>query len=149
MRPFFFLLAVTMSAPWSEAQACRISVAGLNQRGRVGVAVRAECPEHPLRSAPFGNWGVTSNFGQKGDSHQFDGWCHNVRVCDNNGACSNVCQDGWYEWNSCTDHPRFTAPNCSLYNAAGCTEQTTTTGTNVHGTKYVDMPVSCPADTNG
>jgi uncharacterized protein (TIGR03437 family) len=92
---------------------------------------------------------VTSNFGQKGNSHQFDGWCHDIRVCDNTGACAMVCMDGWYEWNSCTDDPLYRAPNCSLYNASMCTEQQTTTGINVHGTKTVDIPVRCPIDTNG
>jgi hypothetical protein len=57
--------------------------------------------------------------------------------------------DGWYEWNSCTDHPLYQGPNCSLYNAANCTEQTTSTGINVHGTRVVDLPVTCPRDTNG
>jgi len=98
---------------------------------------------------PFGNWGITSNFGQKGDSHQFDGWCHDTRTCDNAGACQTSCTDGWYEWNSCTDNALYRAPNCSLYNAASCTAQATATGINVHGTRTIDFPVSCPRDTNG
>lgn len=131
------------------AQVCRLSVAGLSQSRRVTGQVHAECPEDIVHSAPFGNWGVTSNFGQKHDSHQFDGWCHNTRTCDNGGSCKTQCQDGWYEWNSCTDDPLFRAPNCSLYNSVECTEQVTSTGTNVHGTKYIDMPVRCPFDSNG
>lgn len=127
---------------------CRLSVAGLNQARRVTGAVHAECPS-ALHTPPFGNWGVTSNYGQKGDSHQFDGWCHNSRVCDNAGNCRLDCLDGWYEWNSCTDHPLYSAPNCSMYNASGCMEQQSTTGINVHGTKTVDVPVRCPIDTNG
>ena len=98
---------------------------------------------------PFGNWGVTSNFGQKGNSHQFDGWCHNAITCNNAGACRISCLDGWYEWNSCTDNSLYKAPNCSLYNSASCTEQVTATGINVHGTRVVDVPVTCPRDTNG
>ncbi len=128
---------------------CRISVAGLNQSRHVVGAIHAECPDQPLHSAPFGNWGVTSNFGQRGNSHQFDGWCHDITACDNSGACRPVCADGWYEWNTCTDIPLFSAPNCSLYNSASCTEQVTTTGINVHGTRLVDMPVACPRDTDG
>ena len=136
--------------PWAgRAQTCRLSVAGLNQSRRVTGSIHAECPTDLVHSAPFGNWGVTSNFGQKGDSHQFDGWCHDVTTCDNRGACRTSCMDGWYEWNSCTDHPLYQAPNCSLYNAANCTEQTTSTGINVHGTRVVDLPVTCPRDTNG
>ena len=53
-----------------------------------------------------------------------------------------------YEWNSCTDHSLYRAPNCSLYNSANCTEQVSTTGVNVYGTKTVDIPVRCPIDTN-
>ena len=132
-----------------HAQVCRLSVAGLNQSRRVVGAVHTECPNDPVHSAPFGNWGVSSNFGQKGNSHQFDGWCHNSPTCDNTGACRTSCTDGWYEWNSCTDHSLYRAPNCSLYNAANCAEQATSTAINVHGTRMVDLPVSCPRDTNG
>ena len=135
-------LALSHSA---GAQVCRISVAGLNQSRRVTGAVHTECPQDPIHTVPFGNWGVTSNFGQKGDSHQFDGWCHDAVTCDNAGACRTSCTDGWYEWNSCTDDARYRAPNCSLYNSAGCTEQATVTGINVHGTRTIDLPVSCSA----
>ena len=128
-----------------SGQVCRLSVAGLNQSRSVTGPVHTECPEEIIHSAPFGNWGVTSNYGQKGDSHQFDGWCHDSHTCDNYGTCGTSCTSGWYEWNSCTDHGQFSAPNCSLYNAQNCTAQVTTTGINVHGTKYVDIPVSCPS----
>src|SRR6185369_14332344 len=131
-----------------HAQVCRISVAGLNQARRVTGAVHVECPGDLIHTVPFGNWGVTSNFGQKGDSHQFDGWCHDARICDNAGACRTVCTDGWYEWNSCTDHSLYSATNCTLYNAASSTEQVTATGINVHGTKYAYVAVRCPIDTN-
>ncbi len=126
-------------------QFCRLSVAGLNQSRRAMGPVHAECPGDLVHTAPFGNWGVSSNYGKKGDSHQFDGWCHETRVCNNIGICSTDCTDGWYEWNSCTDDPLYQAPNCTLYNAANCTEQATTTGVNVHGTKYVDFLVRCPS----
>ena len=142
------ILCVLVFISPSQAQVCRLSVAGLNQSRRVTGPIHAECPD-AIHSAPFGNWGVTSNYGQKHDSHQFDGWCHDMRVCDNSGACRMACADGWYEWNSCTDNSLFTAPNCSLYNSASCTAQETTTGVNVHGTITVDIPVRCPVDTNG
>jgi uncharacterized protein (TIGR03437 family) len=132
---------------WS--QVCRVSVAGLNQSRRVRGPVRAECPGLPLHTAPFGNWGVTSNFGVKQNGHQFQGWCHDTRTCDNQGACAISCRDGWYEWNSCTDHDRYKPPNCSLYNAGDCTEQATATGINVHGTRTIDVPVACPAEGRG
>jgi len=110
--------------------------------------VHTECPLS-FHTPPFGNWGVTSNFGPKHDDHQFDGWCHNARICDNNGNCHTDCVDGWWEWNSCTDIALYRAPNCTLYNSASCTEQVTTTGVNVHGTRIVDLNVRCPADTSG
>lgn len=129
-----------------EAQVCRLSVAGLNRNRRVTGDIATECPD-PLHSAPFGNWGVTSNFGPKRNGHQFDGWCHDIRVCDNNNNCFNVCRDGWYEWNSCTTHSLFRAPNCTLYNDVGCTAQRSTQDVNVLGTQTVDISVSCPRTT--
>ncbi|MEN6604072.1 MAG: hypothetical protein ABFD86_16815 [Bryobacteraceae bacterium] len=132
-----------------DGQVCRLSVAGLNQSRKVMGPVHAECPDEVIHTAPFGNWGVASNYGQKGNSHQFDGWCHNSTTCVVPAICELNCTDGWYEWNSCTDYAQFRPPNCTLYNATNCTEQVTTTGTNVHGTKYVDVPVRCPTTTTG
>jgi hypothetical protein len=142
-------LCIFWIAGTASGQICRLSVAGLNQSRRVTGPVHAECPEDPVHTAPFGNWGASSNFGIKGNSHQFDGWCHDTPVCDNSGRCWTDCQDGWYEWNSCTDHSQYSPPNCTLYNAANCTEQISATQVNVHGTKYVDVPVQCPSDSNG
>ncbi|MEZ5353259.1 MAG: hypothetical protein R2762_11535 [Bryobacteraceae bacterium] len=146
-----FLLAATLAlgAGAAASQTCRLSVAGLNRERRAMGDIAAECPGNPLHTAPFGNWGVSSNFGSPRDSHQFDGWCHDVRVCDNNNRCSNVCGDGWYEWNSCTTDPAYRAPNCDLFNDASCTAQRSTTGINVHGTVTVEIPVRCPIDSNG
>ena len=131
-----------------QAQVCRLSVAGLNRERRVMGPVNAECPDR-LHSAPFGNWGVTSNFGHKLDGHQFEGWCNNNQeIVDNSGARRSACGNRWQEWNSCTDHSLYRAPNCTLYNSADCSSQISTTGVNVLGTQFVDIPVSCPADTD-
>ncbi len=151
VKKFFFhtvlILAAASVLPEAlRAQVCRLSVAGLNKSRRVMGPVSAECPA-PFHSAPFGNWGVTSNFGQKLDGHQFDGWCRNMQACDNLGSCRS-CSGRWYEWNSCTDHWLFRGPNCSLYNARGCTEQVSTTGINVLGTLTVDIRVACPYDSD-
>ncbi len=144
------LLAVGMGCgALLDGQVCRLSIAGLNQSRRVTGPVHAECSDEIVHTPPFGNWGVTSNYGQKGDSHQFDGWCHDSRTCTNSGVCQFSCTSGWYEWNSCTDDALYRPPNCSLYNAANCTEQVTSTGINVHGTKYVDIPVRCPSTAAG
>jgi uncharacterized protein (TIGR03437 family) len=122
-----------------QGQVCRLSVAGLNQSRKVMGPVDAECSNEIVHTAPFGNWGVTSNYGQKGDSHQFEGWCHNT----------DSCTSSLYEWNSCTERLAFKPPNCSLYNSDDCTHQVTTTGINVHGTKSVDIPVRCPTVSAG
>ncbi len=132
-----------------DGQVCRLSVAGLNQSRKVMGPVHAECPDEVFHTAPFGNWGVASNYGQKGNSHQFDGWCHDSTTCVTPALCQVNCTSGWYEWNSCTDYAQFRPPNCTLYNATNCTEQVTATGVNVHGTKYVDVPVRCPSTTAG
>lgn len=142
-------LALFLLANTATAQVCRLSVAGLNQNRRVTGEIAAECPNQPIHSAPFGNWGATSNFGPKRNGRQFDGWCHDTRICENGGACRNVCRDGWYEWNTCTTHPLFRAPNCTFYNSEECTAQVSVTGVNVLGTQTVDIPVSCPASSDG
>jgi uncharacterized protein (TIGR03437 family) len=146
---FRIVTAVVFGAAILYGQVCRLSVAGLNRSRRVAGPLHAECPDEVVHTTPFGNWGVTSNYGQKRDSRQFDGWCHDTWVCDNSGSCRTACTSGLYQWNTCTDHPRFRPPNCSLYNMPGCAEQVTTTGTNVHGSKYVDVPVRCPSPATG
>jgi uncharacterized protein (TIGR03437 family) len=138
---------VLLCATQLHAQVCRIQTSGLNRNRRAEGPVHAECPVS-VHTVPFGNWGVTSNFGQKLNDHQFQGWCHDTPICDNRGNCRTECQDGWYEWNSCTDIDEFRAPNCTLFNDKNCTAQATTTGQNVHGTRSVDVTVRCPADTN-
>jgi len=142
------LLVLLFSVTELFAQTCTLSVTGLNRYRYVSGPVATECGNN-LHSAPFGNWGVTSTVGKKQDGHQFDGWCHDSWVCDNWGNCTTACQDGWYEWNSCTSVPRFAAPNCTLYNAASCTRQYTTQDIDNHGTVYLNIPTSCPMDTNG
>ena len=144
---FCVSLACVVGSISLPAQVCRLSVAGLNRNRTVNGPVHAECPP-TVHSVPFGNWGVASNFGDKFDGHQFQGWCRDSQVCDNDGNCSVQCRDGWYEWNSCTDVRQWAPPNCSLYNAANCTQQRSTTGVNVHGSRVIDVPVRCPTDTN-
>jgi len=131
-----------------SAQVCRLSVAGLNRNRQVLGPVNVECPGG-VHSAPFGNWGVTSNFGSALDGHQFDGWCHDSEVVFNDEKEKVACGSDWYQWNSCTSHPDFSAPNCTLYNGDECTIQKTTTGVNVLGTVSVDVPVGCPLDLSG
>jgi hypothetical protein len=131
-----------------QAQTCLFSVGGLNRARTVFGPVHAECPGS-IHSAPFGNWGASSPFGAKRNGNQFDGWCRNTWICDNQGKCRTECRDGWYEWNSCTDVSQYKAPNCTLYNAASCTQQVSSRGVNVLGTYYGQMAASCPYDSNG
>ena len=114
--------------------------------------VSAECPGEG-HSAPFGNWGVTSNVGHKIDGHQFNGWCRNHRYTDNwgeSGECRGILgrRSKWYQWNSCTTHARYSPRNCTLYNSNNCTQQVTTQGENNHGTTDSDIWVTCPYDNN-
>ncbi|MEJ7608587.1 MAG: hypothetical protein WKF37_20530 [Bryobacteraceae bacterium] len=117
------LLAVQL-----DGQVCRISTSGLNRSRQVTGQIHAECPI-TIHTVPFGNWGVTSNFGQKQNGHQFQDWCHDTPICDNNGNCRTECVDGWYEWNSCTDVSQFQAPNCTLYNGLNPNFETLSSGT--------------------
>ncbi len=54
--------------------------------------IRVEC-DGDIHSAPFGNWGVTSNFGKVADSNQFPGW--------KRGRAWRTREEIW-QWNSCT-----------------------------------------------
>lgn len=83
-------------------------------------------------SPPFGNWGVDSNYGQRQDTNQFEGW-------KPKGA--------QYQWNSCTAY--YPPPNPDYYNWNNYTQQRDRYTTNPHGTKGVALAVSCPRDTNG
>ncbi len=142
------LLAALISAAWGQAQMCSFSIGGLNRARAVMGPVHGECPG-TIHSAPFGNWGASSPFGAKLNGHQFDGWCRDRWVCDNQGNCKVDCKDGWYEWNSCTDVAQYKPPNCYLYNSANCTQQASATDVNVLGTYYGAVGSSCPYDSNG
>jgi len=142
------VLAVAWAAADGQAQTCAFSIGGLNRERTVTGPVHAECPGS-IHSAPFGNWGASSPFGSKRNGHQFDGWCRDRWVFDNDGNLRFDCRDGWYEWNSCTDIPQYDAPNCTLYNSASCSEQKSATDVNVLGTYYGEVPVTCPYDSDG
>ncbi len=129
-------------------QVCRLSVAGLNRNRAVMGPVNTECPGS-IHSAPFGNWGVTSNFGRRVNGRQFEGWCRDLIITDNTGRNDGVCGDGRFEWNSCTSHANFSAPNCTLFNSEDCRSQVTTTGVNIVGTQTVEVAVGCPIDVDG
>lgn len=68
-------LAATFASP-AAAQwpmpACRVTVSLENQLRRVTGTVMEECPG--IHSAPFGNWGVESDYDSRKDKDQFRGW---------------------------------------------------------------------------
>lgn len=110
---------------------CSVSIAGLNQNRTVYGPVNAECGWEGAcwHSPPWGNWGVTSNYGHKEDGAQFQGW-----------------HPGDRQWNSCTSE--YPPPDYNYYNWNGYTQQRSFEGINVHGTTSVDVYVNCPRDTN-
>jgi len=129
------LLLLVCSFKNLPAQTCWLSVAGLNQNRFVWGPVNVECGWEEYgcwHSPPFGNWGVTSNYGQKQDSAQFQGWKP---------------KDSKMQWNSCTSG--YPPPSCDYYNWNACTQQRDWYTVNVHGTKGVTIQVTCPRDTNG
>ena len=133
LATFFCLIG----SGWLHAQlpmyaTCSVVVRMANKDRRVlapnlGVNIMAECPGS-IHSAPFGNWGVSSNVGTKKDGNQFQGW---------------KLLDGKMQWNSCTS--AFPPVNCSYYNYEGCTKQKTSTGIRSHGTVTYDYQLGCPS----
>ncbi|MDH5406474.1 MAG: hypothetical protein OEZ30_08925 [Candidatus Aminicenantes bacterium] len=97
-----------------------------------------ECPGSG-HTAPWCNWGVVSNVGDKEDDYQFMGW---------------KWVEGWYQWNTCTaPNKGYEAPTpCSgvdsYYNAKqtseGCWEQKTLSGININkygmGSRWIEIP---------
>ena len=106
----FLLVHTTVTAQGSSEEACIIVLKGENRNRTVAGAVNTECG--PAHSAPFGNWGVDSNYGDRNNTDQFRGWLN---------------LDGpptKQQWNSCTtNNENFWPPNCSYYNAYSCTRQ--------------------------
>ncbi len=93
----------------NDEQVCVVVVEGQNQKRTVAGAVNTECEDRtPVQwhDPPFGNWGVSSNYGSVTDTDQFRGWSH---------------EDGpptKRQWNSCTtERPKFAPPNPEFYNA--------------------------------
>lgn len=99
-----------MPAPASDVQTCVVVLTGQNQKRTVAGSVNTECDDvsiiGPYHDPPWGNWGVSSNYGGITDTDQFRGWKHK------DGPPTKK------QWNSCTtDREKFRAPNCSYYNA--------------------------------
>lgn len=132
-----FALVLMCLSDVLSGQTCRVWMSGDNTWRKVMGPVDKECGAG-LHSPPFGNWGVTSNFGHKEDGNQFQGW---------------YWTDSKYQWNSCTFH-EWAPPNCSYYNWSSCAQQVQQLygaggmTINVHGTTLADIMVNCPEDTD-
>ena len=115
---------------------CIVTVTGQNKNRKVDGALAVECGNECIagfcHSAPFGNWGVNSNYGGITDRDQFRGWKH---------------LDGPYtkrQWNSCTSGTEFLPPNCNYYNASSCTKQSSSATVTHGGMKYRASTTYCP-----
>ena len=112
---------------------CAVTYEGQNRNRTVAGEVNVECGfAYEPHSAPFGNWGVNSFYGDKTDTDQFRGW---------------KWEDGpstKRHWNSCTTRvPKYRAPNCDYYNANGCTTQSRSE-TVTHGIVTFRSANQCP-----
>ena len=124
-----------------------------------------ECGGVSFHTAPYGNWGVSSNAGVAYDSHQFQGWYPD---------------DGWLQWNSCSTEYAKPDLDCRVLNFPDpegtypypqngypfsdpydwnntvpphgtdtCVDQISTGGFNHYGTVTKIRSVSAPVDTDG
>lgn len=101
----------TLPAQSTDEEIAIITLTGQNRNRTVAGAVNEECGGDG-HSAPFGNWGVASNYGDITDTDQFRGWSWQ------DGPATKL------QWNSCTTAvEEFRAPNCSYYNANSCSTQ--------------------------
>lgn len=136
-RLLFGFVVVTAGAVPAIAQQglCRLSITMLNSTRHVVGEVNTECS---WPRAPFGNWGVESNFGDRNNTTQFAGW----KWTDNK-----------QQWNSCTsEHLRDAGDSCLYYNhdsnANGYCDDQLSSAEYSYGTVWVDYVVSCPYDSN-
>lgn len=91
LKLLLFFLVVVISADKSVfAQATCSFIVSMGNHNRYAYDTAEECWPNP-HSVPFGNWGVSSNVGQKEDGHQFRGWHPQCNVG------SELVQ-----WNSCS-----------------------------------------------
>jgi len=102
--PIAIGLALTAQALAQGPQSyCEVEIKAWNRDRETTGEVDVECGAG-AHSAPFGNWGVTSNFDRRRDTDQFRGWKH----LDGPGTKR--------QWNSCTTQvAQFRTPNASYY----------------------------------
>jgi hypothetical protein len=128
---FCALVLMSPAFLYGQQGTCRMQWGAINGQRAVQGTVHTECS---FVNGPWGNWGVTSNVGWASDGDQFMGW---KRL------------DRHYQWNSCTNYPKYPPGNCNYYNSESCTEQVTWQGNGVHGGGWDYVFVSCPVDYDG
>lgn len=135
LLPLLLLVAADV-LPAQQQEYCVIEYAGETRNRTVAGAITGECPGQGIfpHSAPFGNWGVTSNYGRKSDGDQFPGWKRGTKVGTN--------IPNW-QWNSCTTHRDYLPGNWKYYNANNFTTQVSSLGVASHGQRQFRVPVDC------
>ncbi len=115
-------------------EACVVVLTGQNRYRKVAGMVNVECGyPNEIHTAPWGNWGVQSNYGNIKDTDQFRGWKHI------DGPRTKL------QWNSCTTaKEKFRAPNRKYYNVNNSTKQQSNAVV-THGTlQYRTNVRTCP-----
>ncbi len=101
----------TVSPTVGSSEVVVVTLIGQNYKRTVAGGVNTECGKG-VHSAPFGNWGVASNYGDVEDTDQFRGWKYE------DGLPTKL------QWNSCTSRKsEFLPGNCEFYNDNGCLTQ--------------------------
>ena len=112
-------------------ETCVIALKGQNQNRTVDGFIDAECEPVTLtqwHDPPWGNWGVSSNYGRKNDTDQFKGWKP---------------KGSQHHWNSCTAWAQYAPPNSDYYNSSDHRSQESD-DTATHGVMEIRQTVSCP-----
>ncbi len=116
----------------SNAETCVIAFKGQNRHRTVSGYLDAECAPVTFptqwHDPPWGNWGVSSNYGSKENADQFKGWKRKGRQ---------------RQWNSCTIYAEYTPPNPDYYNSSDNRSQESN-GIVTHGVMEFRNTVSCP-----
>lgn len=116
----------------SNAETCVIAFKGENRDRTVSGYLDAECA--PVRipvqwhDPPWGNWGVSSNYGSKENGDQFKGWKP---------------KGGQRQWNSCTAYAEYAPPNSEYYNSSDHRSQESD-GIVTHGVMELRNTSICP-----
>ena len=112
-----------LAAQYAMSDKCILTYKGQTRNRTISASgvIRAECGGD-LHSAPYGNWGVTSNYGRVKDSNQFPG--------HHRGRAWRTRERIW-QWNSCTT--RYPEPN----------GQRSIIGIATHGRKLHRISVPC------